>query len=163
MDLAGRVLARARLSEGAAGMARLHALVGEHAGDGDDEDKLEVRVGIETDHGPWVTALVASGYAVFAVNPLQAARYRDRHSISGARSDTDDHRAARPAAHREPPGRRPAAGCRGTPPATAALPMARSASAFTPRNSSGSSATVPVQPVWWLAPMPAPLSPWKYS
>ena len=26
-----------------------------------------------------------------------------------------------------------------------------------------SSATVPVQPVWWLAPIPAPLSPWKYS
>ena len=24
-------------------------------------------------------------------------------------------------------------------------------------------ATQPVQPVWWLAPMPAPLSPWKYS
>jgi len=24
-------------------------------------------------------------------------------------------------------------------------------------------ATIPVQPVWWLAPMPAPLSPWKYS
>lgn len=24
-------------------------------------------------------------------------------------------------------------------------------------------ATSPVQPVWWLAPMPAPLSPWKYS
>jgi hypothetical protein len=48
MDQAGRVLARARLSEGAAGMARLHALVGEHAGDGDgdDEDELEVRVGI---------------------------------------------------------------------------------------------------------------------
>ncbi len=21
----------------------------------------------------------------------------------------------------------------------------------------------PVQPVWWLAPRPAPLSPWKYS
>ena len=26
-----------------------------------------VRVGIETDHGPWVMALVAAGYAVFAV------------------------------------------------------------------------------------------------
>ena len=25
------------------------------------------------------------------------------------------------------------------------------------------SATMPVQPVWWLAPRPAPLSPWKYS
>jgi hypothetical protein len=24
-------------------------------------------------------------------------------------------------------------------------------------------ATSPVQPVWWLAPIPAPLSPWKYS
>jgi hypothetical protein len=24
-------------------------------------------------------------------------------------------------------------------------------------------ATSPVQPVWWLAPSPAPLSPWKYS
>ena len=24
-------------------------------------------------------------------------------------------------------------------------------------------AITPVQPVWWLAPMPAPLSPWKYS
>ena len=90
MDQAGRVLARARLSEGAAGMARLHALVGEHAGDGDGEDELEVRVGIETDHGPWVMALVASGYVVFAVNPLQAARYRDRHAVSGAKSDTGD-------------------------------------------------------------------------
>ena len=59
MDQAGRVLAQARVSEGAAGMARLHALVGEHASDGDDEDEddLEVRVGIETDHGPWVMAL----------------------------------------------------------------------------------------------------------
>jgi hypothetical protein len=50
MDQAGRVLARARLSEGAAGMARLYALVGEHDGDGDGdgdgEDELEVRVGI---------------------------------------------------------------------------------------------------------------------
>jgi len=24
-------------------------------------------------------------------------------------------------------------------------------------------AIVPVHPVWWLAPRPAPLSPWKYS
>jgi hypothetical protein len=49
-----------------------------------------VRVGIETGHGPWVMALVASGYVVFAVNPLQAARYRDGHAVSGAKSDTGD-------------------------------------------------------------------------
>ena len=58
MDAAGRTLARARLSEGAAGMARLHALIGEHCGAGDEE--ATVRVGIETDRGLWVTALVAS-------------------------------------------------------------------------------------------------------
>jgi hypothetical protein len=88
MDETGRTLARARLSEGAAGMARLHALIGEHAGAGEEE--VLVRVGIETDRGLWVTALVASGYQVFAVNPLQAARYRERHAVSGAKSDAGD-------------------------------------------------------------------------
>jgi transposase len=90
MDQAGRTLARARLSEGAAGMAKLHVLIGEHVGVADGEDELEVRIGIETDHGPWVTALAAAGYVVFAVNPLQAARYRERHVVSGAKSDTGD-------------------------------------------------------------------------
>ena len=85
MDASGRVLARRRLPEGAAGMAGLHALIAEHA----DED-AEVLAGIETDRGPWVTALVAADYAVFAVNPLQASRFRDRHGTSGAKSDAAD-------------------------------------------------------------------------
>ena len=83
MDSAGRRLAKARLPEGVAGIARLHAMIGEHL----DEDDAEVRVGTETDRGAWVAALVAAGYAVYAVNPLQAARYRERHSVSGAKSD----------------------------------------------------------------------------
>ncbi|MGH3709993.1 MAG: IS110 family transposase, partial [Pseudonocardiaceae bacterium] len=45
---------------------------------------------IETDRGPWVAALVAVGYRVFAVNPMQVARYRERHSTSGAKSDAGD-------------------------------------------------------------------------
>ena len=45
------------------------------------------QVGIETDRGPWVAALVAAGYEVFAINPLSVARYRERHSTSGAKSD----------------------------------------------------------------------------
>jgi transposase len=49
-----------------------------------------VLVGIETDRGPWVAALAAAGYRVFAVNPLQAARFRDRHGVSGAKSDAGD-------------------------------------------------------------------------
>ena len=88
MDAAGRVLARRRLPEGAAGMARLHEVIGQHLGD--DLDAAEVAVGIETDRGPWVAALVAAGYTVFAVNPLQASRYRERHGVSGAKSDAGD-------------------------------------------------------------------------
>ena len=47
-------------------------------------------VGIETDRGLWVQALVAAGYVVYGINPLQAARYRERHGVSGAKSDTGD-------------------------------------------------------------------------
>jgi transposase len=88
MDEAGKVLARRRLPEGVAGMTRLHQLIGEHLGE--DTDGAEVVVGIETDHGPWVAALVAAGYTVHAVNPLQASRYRERHGVSGAKSDSGD-------------------------------------------------------------------------
>jgi transposase len=88
MDQAGRTLARARLPEGAAGMTRLHAMIGEQLGEG--AETAEVRVGIETDRGLWVTALAAAGYTVFGVNPLQVARYRERHSVSGAKSDPAD-------------------------------------------------------------------------
>jgi hypothetical protein len=69
-------------------MARLHELVGEQLGE--DADGAEVVVGIETDRGPWVLALVAAGYTVYGVNPLQASRYRERHGVSGAKSDSGD-------------------------------------------------------------------------
>ena len=47
-------------------------------------------VGIETDRGPWVQALLAAGYTVYAINPLQVGRYRERHGVSGAKSDPGD-------------------------------------------------------------------------
>ena len=87
MDAAGRVLAKRRLPEGVAGMARLHEMIGQHLGEDAD---AEVVVGIETDRGPWVAALVAAGYTVYGVNPLQASRYRERHGVSGAKSDGGD-------------------------------------------------------------------------
>jgi transposase len=93
---AGQRLARARLPEGMAGMTRLHELVSQHL----DDDAVDphtglladgrVVVGIETDRGPWVTALLAAGYQVFAINPMSVARYRERHSTSGAKSDPGD-------------------------------------------------------------------------
>jgi transposase len=81
----GRVLGRAKLPEGIAGVARLHAMLGEHLGE--DDEAAQVVVGIETDRGPWVQALAAAGYQVYAINPLQVARYRERHGVSGAKSD----------------------------------------------------------------------------
>jgi transposase len=88
MDQAGTVLAKRRLPEGAAGMTQLHALIGRFVPE--DEQDAEVVIGIETDRGPWVAALVAAGYAVYPVNPLQASRYRERHGVSGAKSDQGD-------------------------------------------------------------------------
>src|SRR5512132_3721007 len=90
LDAAGHRLVRARLPEGVAGIARLHAIIGELAGEDAQDEDTQVLVGIETDRGPWVAALVAAGYQVFAVNPLQAARYRERHTVSGAKSDRAD-------------------------------------------------------------------------
>src|SRR5690349_6958358 len=88
MNEQGRVLARKRLPEGVAGMARLHELIGEQLGE--DADDAEVIIGTETDRGPWVAALVAAGYVVYGVIPRQAARNRERHGVSGAKSDTGD-------------------------------------------------------------------------
>ena len=85
MDETGRQIARRRLPEGLAGIRGFHELVAAHA-----EDPAEVVIGIETDRGLWVHALIAAGYQLYAINPLAAARYRDRHSISGAKSDAGD-------------------------------------------------------------------------
>lgn len=96
-DQDGRRLAKARLPEGAQGMARLHEMVAEHLDDDGDRDpetgflrEGAVLVAIETDRGTWVQALVAAGYTVYAVNPVQAAAYRRRHTSSGAKSDVGD-------------------------------------------------------------------------
>ncbi len=88
-DETGRRLGKARLPEGIAGIARLHAMIGQHVGD-DEDEQVQVVVGIETERGPWVRALLAAGYQVYAINPLQVARYRERHSVSGAKSDPGD-------------------------------------------------------------------------
>ena len=47
-------------------------------------------IGTGTDRGPWVAAPVAAGYTVYGVNPLQAPGRRERHGVSGAKSDTGD-------------------------------------------------------------------------
>ena len=87
LDEAGEVMATRRIPEGLEGVSCLHAMVGEHA-----EEPDEVVVGIETDRGLLVGALLAAGYRVHAVNPLAASRYRERHTTSRAKSDRGDAR-----------------------------------------------------------------------
>ena len=84
-DEDGRRLGGGRLPEGVEGIARFHELAARHA-----PEPAEVVIGIETDRGLFAAALVAAGYQVFAVNPLSVSRYRDRHSVSGAKSDPGD-------------------------------------------------------------------------
>jgi transposase len=88
VDESGRRLVRRRFSEGIAGMAELHEVIADYLPD--DAEASDVVVGIETDRGPWVSALVAAGYLVYPINPMQVARYRERHGTSGAKSDRGD-------------------------------------------------------------------------
>ena len=85
MGESGERLASRRLPEGLAGVRQLHELIAAHA-----EEPTDVVIGMETDRGLWVGALTAAGYQVYAINPLAVARYRDRHHVSGAKSDASD-------------------------------------------------------------------------
>ena len=88
LDDDGTVLGRRKIGDSFAGVGELHALVASHLGDDDEAD--QVIVGIEKDRGLIVTALVAANYQVYGINPMAAARYRERHHVSGSKSDTGD-------------------------------------------------------------------------
>ena len=85
MNDTGDKLAAKQFPEGLEGIAELHALIAEHTTNPGD-----VIVGIETERGVWVQALIAAGYRVYAINPLSVSRYRDRHNVAGAKSDPGD-------------------------------------------------------------------------
>jgi transposase len=82
----GDLLARRRISDDAAGLAQLLALLAEHRDTAEDP----VPVAIETPRGLLVACLRATGRKVYPINPMAVARYRDRHSIAGRKSDHGD-------------------------------------------------------------------------
>ena len=86
VDRDGQLLARRRISDDAAGLAQLLALLAEHG----DSPEDPIPVAIETPRGLLVACLRATGRAVYPVNPMAVARYRDRHSVSGKKSDHGD-------------------------------------------------------------------------
>ncbi len=86
VDDDGRVVARGRVGNDAAGFAQLLTLLAE-AG---DSAKHPIPVAIETDRGLWVAALRETGRVIYPINPLAASRYRARYAVSGAKSDATD-------------------------------------------------------------------------
>lgn len=86
VDRDGSLLARRRVSDDAAGLAMLLALLADHG----DTAGNPVPVAIETPRGLLVACLRATGRQVYPINPMAVARYRDRHSIAGKKSDHGD-------------------------------------------------------------------------
>jgi hypothetical protein len=85
-DRDGKLLARRRISDDAAGLAGLLALLAEHG----DSPEDPIPVAIETPRGLLVACLRATGRPVYPINPMSVARYRDRHSVAGRKSDHGD-------------------------------------------------------------------------
>jgi len=86
VDAGGQLLARLRITDDAAGLAALLELLAQHGDSGQDP----VPAAIETPRGLLVACLRATGRPVYPVNPMAVARYRDRHSVAGRKSDKGD-------------------------------------------------------------------------
>ncbi len=86
VDGDGRLLARRRIGDDAAGYQQLLQLLAE-AG---DTAMDPIPVAIETSRGLLAACLRATGRRVYAINPLAVSRYRDRHGVAGTKSDHAD-------------------------------------------------------------------------
>ncbi|GJF32574.1 mini-circle putative transposase for IS117 [Kitasatospora sp. NE20-6] len=86
VDEVGELVAKRRITDDAAGYRLLLDLLAEHG----DSPETPIPVAIETSHGLLVAALRTGERQVFAINPLAAARYRDRHGVSRKKSDPGD-------------------------------------------------------------------------
>jgi transposase len=87
VDDSGRLLAKRRITDDLVGFTALSALLADHV---DAAGFVPVDIAIETDRGLLVAALRAAGHRVYAINPRAVSRYRDRHGVSGAKSDPAD-------------------------------------------------------------------------
>jgi hypothetical protein len=85
LDEQGRRLLNLRVPHGVEGLSKLQQALVEL-----EANPEQVVVAVESDHGLLVNALVGSGYAVYPVNPKVAARYRERESVAGVKSDRRD-------------------------------------------------------------------------
>src|SRR5262249_50163629 len=85
MDDTGVVLARRRIDTSVKGFGELMGVLADHT-----DEPSSVPVAIETDKNLIVVALQAAGLTVYPINPRAVARYRERHSQAGKKSDRGD-------------------------------------------------------------------------
>ncbi|MCX4966884.1 IS110 family transposase [Streptomyces sp. NBC_00654] len=83
VDESGALKARARIDDSVEGLNELLQMLAEHG----DTAESPIPVAIETSHGLLVAALRATGRPVYAINPMAAARYRERRTVARKKSD----------------------------------------------------------------------------
>lgn len=86
MDHAGRVLKERSVKHSGEALERLFEDLTEIAG---GRPEL-IALAIETPRGAIVEGLLERGFAVFSINPKQLDRFRDRHTVAGAKDDRRD-------------------------------------------------------------------------
>jgi transposase len=84
-DDSSQTLAVFRISHGSEGFDRLHTSIAQH-----QLDPGQVLVALETARGLLVHDLLRRGYQVYAINPKAVSRYKDRHVVSKAKTDSLD-------------------------------------------------------------------------
>lgn len=85
LDGRGAIVEEREFSHGGTGLGALGDWVLSVAG-----AASAVAVAIEVPHGPVVDTLLDRGFVVYAINPKQLDRLRDRISIAGAKDDRRD-------------------------------------------------------------------------
>lgn len=86
LDAGGKVIAKRVIKHSGSAIAELLDWLQEIAG-GHPE---AVAIAIETPRGAVVEGLVERGFGVFAINPKQLDRFRDRYTVAGAKDDSRD-------------------------------------------------------------------------
>jgi transposase len=86
VDAEGKITGERAFLHGGAGLAELCAWLLATTG----AEPAAIVVAIEVPHGPIVETLLERGFAVYAVNPKQLDRFRDRFTVAGAKDDRRD-------------------------------------------------------------------------
>jgi transposase len=86
LDADGRCVTERAVTHGGAELSELCAWLVEKTG----AQPAQIAVAIETPRGPVVETLLERGFEVFAINPKQLDRFRDRFTVAGAKDDSRD-------------------------------------------------------------------------